>query len=67
MFYFTDVRDELAKKHPKEGITEIAKRIGAAWTALSKEDREPYENQAAKDKARYKKETQAYKRATGDD
>lgn len=37
--------------------------LGEKWRALSAEERVPYEEQAAKDKARYQREMAAYKEA----
>ena len=43
----------------KVSAGDVTKRLGEAWKALSKEDRGPYEAQAAEDKQRYLTECEA--------
>jgi len=56
ILFCSDKRDEVVKKHPNEKITEIAKRLGALWGKVSKEDAKKYKGLAEKDKARYERE-----------
>lgn len=59
MHFAIETRGELAKKHPGEGVTEIAKRLGEMWKKLK--DKSVFEAKAAKDKARYEREVKAAK------
>lgn len=54
MWFAKTNRGALAKKHPSDSVTEIAKRLGEMWRKLK--DRTEYEAMAAKDKKRYEKE-----------
>jgi hypothetical protein len=53
-------RNEVAKKHPKEGITDISKRLGAMWHKTSAKDKKEFDDKAKKDKERYNKEMKSY-------
>lgn len=60
-FHFAaDKRPEIKEENPGIVITEQAKKIGILWKALEKEDKEPYEKLAEKDRERYAKELAAY-------
>jgi len=64
------VRDAVAAAHPDKKMTELAAVIGAQWKALSDGAKAPHEKAAAKDKARYEKEMEAYaktKKAAADE
>eukprot|EP00727_Mastigamoeba_balamuthi_P009033 m51a1_g4752 putative nhp6ap (322) ;mRNA; f:411485-412748 len=56
MYFVQENREEMAKKHPKEKVTEIAKRLGESWRKLKEKEKAPFEERAKKDKARYEKE-----------
>jgi len=56
MFFCQDKRADIVKKHPDFKVTEVAKKLGAAWGKLSASDKKPYEKDAAADKVRYEKE-----------
>jgi len=59
--YFCNAhRKDVSKKYPKEGITDIAKRLGALWHKTSAKDKKQFEDKAKKDKERYVKEMKAY-------
>ena len=47
--------------NPGISITEISKILGQKWKEANAETRAPFEEAAAKDKARYKEEMAAYK------
>jgi len=55
-FFMDDVRSDLVKKYPKEGVTDIAKRMGAKWKKLAAADKKKYQDKAAKAKKQYEKE-----------
>ena len=48
------------------GVTDVAKKAGEIWKTISEEDKKPFEELAAKDKARYEEELKAFKAAGGD-
>lgn len=50
-------------QHPGEGVATIAKAIGALWSALQPTEKEIYETQAAKERARIAHDTQRLKAA----
>jgi structure-specific recognition protein 1 len=54
MYFVKDKRPEIAKKNPKDSVTEVAKKLGEMWRKVK--DRTEYEALAAKDKKRYEKE-----------
>lgn len=43
----------LISQHQGEGVAAIGKAIGGLWKALIPSDKEPYKNQAAKEKMQY--------------
>lgn len=45
-------------QHQGEGVAAIGKAIGELWKALTPSDKEPYENQAAKEKMQYSRNKQ---------
>jgi len=59
-FFAADKRPEIRAKYPGCTVTEVASKIGAKWRDLDDEDKQPYEEQAAKDKDRYLRECTAY-------
>jgi len=59
-FFLKDRRADLAKKNPKDSVTEIARKLGAAWKETSSSDRKKFEDKSAKDKERYEKEIKSY-------
>ncbi len=57
-FYYAADRREWFKKHqPGLKVTEVAKLVGAEWKGLSDQQRKQYNDLAAKDRARYERET----------
>ena len=63
MFFAAAVRDKTKAGLPKSanGVTDVAKAIGAQWGKLSDKQKAPYQKQNAKDKKRYEKEMKQYK------
>jgi len=59
-FFAADKRPEIRAQHPEYTITEVASQIGQKWRCLDDEDKQPYEEKAAKDKDRYLRELTAY-------
>ena len=62
MYYAQNARDDLKKKYPNEGITDIAKRIGAAWNKLDDSEKKKFVTKSEKDKERYQHEMKNYKK-----
>jgi len=48
--------------HGKIGFADLARKIAAKWKALTKEEREPFDEQAAVEKKRYAKEMKVWKK-----
>lgn len=60
MFYSNEVRKEVQESDSSLKMTDIAKKIGEMWKALSDEEKKPYLAKAAADKARFEKEKASY-------
>ena len=60
MFFMADKRSEIKSANPEDGIGQIAKKVGAMWSAMNAKDQKPYADMAAKDKVRYEKAKKAY-------
>jgi len=61
-FWFcNDERPKVKETMPDSGVGEIAKELGRRWNECSDDFKAKYEALAAKDKARYEKESNAYK------
>lgn len=62
MFYSNAVRNQVKEENPGIAFTEVGKKIGEMWKALSSEEKAPYEAQAEADKKRYAEEMEAYQK-----
>ena len=60
MYYVAAKRPEIKDANPDASFGELGKLVGAAWKALSEEDKKEYNEKAAEDKARYKREMKDY-------
>lgn len=60
MFFSQAMRDTIKEENPDVSFGEIGKLLGERWKALDAEGKEPYEEKARKDKARYESEKAAY-------
>lgn len=67
LLYSNAVRDKVRKANPDLKLGEVAKVIGKQWAELTDAEKKPYNEQAEKDKIRYKKEMDAYKAKKGGD
>eukprot|EP00456_Euglypha_rotunda_P035166 TRINITY_DN2710_c0_g1_i9.p1 TRINITY_DN2710_c0_g1~~TRINITY_DN2710_c0_g1_i9.p1 ORF type:complete len:178 (-),score=55.68 TRINITY_DN2710_c0_g1_i9:22-555(-) len=56
MYYGQERRPKLKAKHPDMKQSEILQIMGKEWKELSKDEKKPFDEQAAKDKKRYEKE-----------
>lgn len=61
IFFSQEERLKVMKEQPSLSITEASKVIGARWKELTDADKQPYQEMAAKDKARYEAEKAALK------
>ena len=52
-FYCKKHRTAIKDANPELKSTEVTSKLGAQWNALTNDDKEPYKNLAAEDKARY--------------
>ncbi|KAJ8590656.1 hypothetical protein M405DRAFT_815742 [Rhizopogon salebrosus TDB-379] len=52
MFFSQDWRERIKTENPDAGFGEVGKLLGAKWKELDEEDKQPYIELAAKDKAR---------------
>ncbi|GAQ83368.1 FACT complex subunit [Klebsormidium nitens] len=62
MFFSKAERERLKKENPTLPFTEIGKVCGEKWGKMSKDDKAPYEEQAAADKGRYKEALAQYEK-----
>ena len=60
MFYSNENRSKFKEANPEASFGDLAKIISKAFKELSAEEKKPYEDKAAADKERYKKEMDAY-------
>lgn len=65
-FWFcNDERPRAKEIMPEASVGDIAKELGRRWNDISPSEKSKYEGLAAKDKARYEKEINAYKAKGG--
>ncbi|GMH95800.1 hypothetical protein TrVE_jg12761 [Triparma verrucosa] len=60
MFFQAAKRVELKAENPEISFGDMSKKIGELWKACTDEEKKPFEDQAAEDKERYSRETEAY-------
>ena len=65
-------RPGIKAKHPNYSVGELAKELGIIWKSMTETDKLPYENMAKKDRDRYEKDMELYRKgeykgAGGDD
>lgn len=65
--FSNEMRPKLKAENPDLKFGEVGKKLGELFRALSPEEKEKYEKLAQKDKARFKKEMDAYKSSKSDD
>lgn len=62
-FWFCkDERPKVRAEQPDSSVSEIAKELGKRWGLVTAEGKKKYEASANRDKARYEKESTAYKK-----
>lgn len=60
-FFMNDQRPKVVKANPDLKVTEVGKKLGELWRAMSDSEKAPYNKKADADKARYEKQKAAYK------
>ena len=63
IFFSQEVRDKMKAEHPEWNSTEIMKHVSSKWQHMSKEQKQPYNDLANKDKQRYDSELLNFTRA----
>jgi len=61
LFFSSAKRNEVTKTHPGIKFQEVAKILGEMWKGITEADKKPYEQQAQRDRLRYKEEMEHYK------
>jgi len=61
IYYTSEHRPLVMKKHPKKGMGEISKVLGAMWQKTTEKQRVPFQKLADVDKERYAQEMEEYK------
>ncbi|KAH0833983.1 high mobility group box domain-containing protein [Lanmaoa asiatica] len=56
MFFSQDWRERIKTENPDAGFGEVGKLLGAKWKELDEDEKKPYLDMAAKDKARAEEE-----------
>lgn len=56
MWFMKEKRDEIAKQYNVSGVGPVGKKIGEVWNGMSDAEKKPFQDMAAKDKARFEKE-----------
>ncbi|KAG8215231.1 high mobility group box domain-containing protein [Butyriboletus roseoflavus] len=56
MFFSQDWRERIKSENPDAGFGEVGKLLGAKWKELDEDEKKPYLDMAAKDKARAEEE-----------
>jgi hypothetical protein len=60
-FFMNDQRPKVVKANPDLKVTEVGKKLGELWRAMSDSEKAPYNKKADADKVRYEKQKAAYK------
>lgn len=60
--YMADVREKAKAENPEASTTQLSIMLGQRWRELPAEEKKVYEQRAAKDKERYKKEDAIWRR-----
>lgn len=60
MFFCQENRPKLKEQNPSATVGELAKQLGAAWQAVSEEQKAPFQKAAEKDRERYARAKDEY-------
>jgi len=56
IYFSQEYRENLKEEHPEWSSHEIMKHVSAKWAHMDKDEKQPYNDMAAEDKARYDKQ-----------
>jgi hypothetical protein len=56
MYFMQDMRAKVQQDHPDMKFTEVTKEVGKLWSALSAEDKKPFEEKAQSDTKRWEED-----------
>jgi len=62
-FFFSENIASFRKQNPNEKMSDLMKVIGKSWNELAQDKKQKFQDMAAKDKERSKKDREAYKQA----
>ena len=65
MIFSAEMRAKVKEENPDFSITDVAKELGVRWKAVTGDEKEKYEELAKKDKERYEREMEEYKKTGG--
>jgi len=67
MFFQKEQREKIKKENPNlKGVPDLAKKMGEIWRGMSEKEKQPYTDLAEKDKERYDREMEVYKKKQED-
>eukprot|EP00468_Gymnochlora_sp_CCMP2014_P010934 CAMPEP_0167753054 /NCGR_PEP_ID=MMETSP0110_2-20121227/7494_1 /TAXON_ID=629695 /ORGANISM="Gymnochlora sp., Strain CCMP2014" /LENGTH=882 /DNA_ID=CAMNT_0007638765 /DNA_START=15 /DNA_END=2663 /DNA_ORIENTATION=- len=61
-FYIGEKRESVKEMNPEMKNSEVTKKLGAQWRALSAEEKQPYQDKSNEDKVRYEREMIEFKK-----
>jgi hypothetical protein len=56
IYFSQEYREKLKEQHPEWSSNEIMRHVSAKWSHMDRKLKEPYNDMAAQDKARYDKQ-----------
>ena len=59
-YYSNEIRPQIKRQHPDMQTAEMAKLMGGKWKELPADQKQKYEDMAAEDMARYRREKAAW-------
>lgn len=67
MMFVKDVRTKTQNENPQLGFVDVTKEVANRWQALSAREKKPFEDRAAKDKARYESDVAKFRESYPDE
>ena len=62
MIFSAEMRAKVKEENPDFSITDVAKELGVRWKSVTGDEKVKYEELAKKDKERYEREMEEYKK-----
>ena len=56
IYFSQERREQIKKENPKMPVTHVMKEVSNRWSAMTKDEKEPYIVEAREDKKRYEQE-----------